>query len=117
MNVGKTPTSDSTSEDAETFSEVTKKRSHTTEEREMTGQRSVQSRRDTDKGEKSPDRQQNDNGGRALEFIKHLSYKLGVAHTDSDQRPATSLNNDLMLIDIGKMVMEFLMEGQQEYPQ
>lgn len=56
------------------------------------------SRRDTNK----------EGGGEALKFIKKLGYKLNVAHTDPDQHPQAGLNNDLMLIKIGRMVMEFL---------
>ncbi len=34
---------------------------------------------------------------------------LGVERTDPDQDPRTSVNNDVLLINIGRMIMEFML--------
>lgn len=44
----------------------------------------------------------------AIDFIRDLSYKLGIAFVDPDQRTQDDLSNDVMLIDIGRMIMDFL---------
>lgn len=51
---------------------------------------------------------------KALNFIQDLGYKLGLAHTDVTQKPHIELSNDLMLIDIGRMVTEFLLSFNRE---
>lgn len=44
----------------------------------------------------------------AVELIDALHRKLNDAHTDPDQRANTSTNNDLMLIDINRMILDFI---------
>lgn len=53
-------------------------------------------------------------GKEAIEFIRALGYKLNVAYTDPDQHPQAGVTNDLMLIDIGRMVMDFLQEADRQ---
>lgn len=48
------------------------------------------------------------NETKARDLIRELGWKLGVMRK-ADQRATTSLDNDVMLIDIARMVMEFLL--------
>lgn len=50
----------------------------------------------------------------ALKFIKDLSHKLSISYTDPDQAAGSSLSNDLVLIDVGRMIMEFLLTAERE---
>lgn len=114
LNMGKKPVADSSVAGANKYSEVTKSQKMGPESRKKTteGKESnwneVRGRSSENKGRSVEE------SSRALEFIKDLSYKLGVARTDADQRPQTSITNDLMLIEIGRMVMDFLMTADRK---
>lgn len=53
----------------------------------------------------------NDNSrrqGDAMNFIQDLSHRIFNSHTDPDQNQGNSADNDLLLIDIGRMIMDFI---------
>lgn len=51
---------------------------------------------------------------RAFGVIKDLAYKLQTAGADPDQGGRNSLANDLLLIDVGRMVMDFLLTAERK---
>lgn len=44
----------------------------------------------------------------ATELIKAINYKLTTAHLDVDQQSQSYVSNDLLLIDISRVVMDFI---------
>lgn len=80
------------------------------------------SKEDSMKGKKPPPRKEGPGGsdtqirneGGAFDLIRALSHKLTTSYTDSDQPAGSSISNDLMLIDIGRMVTEFLMMAKRD---
>lgn len=52
--------------------------------------------------------------GRALEFINELSQMLQKAHTDPDQTNNGELSNDVLLINLSRMIFDFMQNFDRE---
>lgn len=51
----------------------------------------------------------------AYEFVKDLGHMLDVARLDADRNPQAALSNDLMVIEIGRKIMELSKTGGPEH--
>lgn len=100
LNGGKPVKPSPLEEKAETYSQVTKKQ--TTEEPQ------VSERIPRGDGRRQTGITLDQRGRDALDLITDLSYKLEVNSYDPSQRPQTAINNDLILIEVGRMITEFL---------
>lgn len=114
LNQGIKPkTVHSPSSQSQSYSAVTKNHEERNETENSSTDEVTEKRRNRGKEFKETENR-NRRPGDAFEFIKSLSHKLNLAQTDSDQDKQTSLSNDLMLIDIGRMVMEFMLNAERK---
>lgn len=108
LNQGKVPAEDSTKEGAMLYSETVRGNNRESPIKEKSLIQDNMKKKNPELKEGTERKKTDPNNDRAIAFIKDLAYKLDLRRLDPDQGSGHSLSNDLLLIDIGRMVMSFL---------